>query len=57
MREAAALERMAKENAMMDYAETHRTGFQQLEKPQVVLTSKNNKYSLAVGGMVALRAG
>lgn len=57
MREAAALERMAKENAMMDYAEMHRTGFQQLEKPQFVLTSKNNKYSLAVGGMVALRAG
>lgn len=39
-----------------DYHETHRTGFQQPQKPQFVFSTPNNKYSLALGGFVALRA-
>lgn len=55
--EAAALNRMAVNNAIQDYEETHRPGFQQVEKPQFVFASKNNKFSFAMGGYIALRAG
>lgn len=35
-RQAAALNRMAMDNATQDYNDTHRPGFQQVEKPQFV---------------------
>lgn len=54
--QAAAMNRMAVANATQDYLDTHRPGFQQVEKPQFVLASKNNRFSFAVGGFVALRA-
>lgn len=53
--QAAALNRMAVDNAIRDYDETHRPGYQQVEKPQFVFASKNNRFSFAVGGFVALR--
>ncbi|WP_418991406.1 DcaP family trimeric outer membrane transporter [Alistipes sp.] len=53
----AALNRMAIANATQDYIETHRPGFQQVEKPQFLFATKNNKFSLAVGGFIRLRAG
>lgn len=56
-REAAALNRMAVSNATQDYTDTHRPGFQQVEKPQFVFASKNNRFSFAMGGYVNLRAG
>ncbi len=56
MRQAAALNRMAVDNATQDYLETHRYGFQQNERPQFVFASKNNRFSFALGGVVALRA-
>lgn len=56
-RQAAALNRQAADNATQDYIDTHRTGFQQVEKPQFVFASKNNKFSFAMGGFVNLRAG
>lgn len=55
--EAAALNRMAVAGATQDYFETHRPGFQQVERPQFVFASKNNKFSFAVGGFIRLRAG
>ena len=55
-REAAALNRMAVNNAIQDYNDTHRPGFQQVEKPQFLFASKNNKFSLALGGSISLRA-
>lgn len=55
--EAALLNRMAVDNATQDYIDTHRPGFQQVEKPQFVFASKNNRFSFALGGFVALRAG
>ena len=44
-RQAAALNRLAMDNATQDYIETHRPGFQQSEKPQFVFASKNNRFS------------
>ena len=54
--QAAALNRMAMGNATQDYIDTHRPGFQQVEKPQFVFASKNNRFSFALGGFVRLRA-
>ena len=56
-RQAAALNRMAMDNATQDYIDTHRPGFQQTEKPQFVFASKNNRFSFSLGGFVSLRAG
>lgn len=38
-----------------DYAETHRTGFQQAHNPQFIFATRNNRFSLAIGGSVNLR--
>ncbi len=54
---AAELNRLAAEAAILDYRETHRPGFQQVEKPQFIFTTKNNKFSLALGGYINMRAG
>lgn len=56
VQEAAALDRLAADAAVVDYLETHRYGFQQVERPQFVFASKNNRFSLALGGSVSLRA-
>ena len=45
----------AVDNAINDYMETHRTGFQQAEKPQFVFTTRNNRFSFSLGGSIALR--
>ena len=57
MRQAAALNGQAMNNATRDYIETHRPGFQQVDKPQFIFTTKNNRFSFALGGFVQLRAG
>ena len=57
LRQAALENRAAVAEAKQDYLETHRTGFQQDDYPKFVFTSKNNRFSFAVGGFVALRAG
>ena len=51
-----ALNNAAMKQAVADYNETHRPGFQQVEKPQFIFSTKNNKFSFAVGGYVNLRA-
>lgn len=38
-----------------DYAETHRRGFQQAHNPQFIFATRNNRFSLAIGGFVNLR--
>ena len=55
--EAAALNRATIANAIRDYNETHREGFQQPMRPQFIFATKNNKFSLALGGSINLRAG
>lgn len=57
LRQAALENRAAVAEAQQDYLETHRTGFQQDDFPKFVFTSKNNRFSFAVGGFVALRTG
>jgi len=42
--------------ATQDYLDTHRFGFQQAERPQFIFSTSNNKFSLALGGYVAMRA-
>lgn len=43
-------------NAVIDdYSETHRKGFQQAHNPQFIFTTKDNSFSLAIGGFVNLR--
>ncbi|MDE6375254.1 MAG: porin [Alistipes sp.] len=56
-REAAERNRMTVANATQDYIDTHRPGFQQVERPQFVFATKNNRFSFALGGSVTLRAG
>ena len=51
----AAMNQAAVDNAINDYMETHRTGFQQAEKPQFVFTTRNNRFSFSLGGSLALR--
>lgn len=46
----------AMQAAIADYHETWRSGFQQVEKPLFIFTTKNNKFSFAVGGSINLRA-
>lgn len=38
-----------------DYIETSRPGFQQAHNPQFIFATKNNRFSLALGGFVNLR--
>ena len=38
-----------------DYKETHRCGFQQAHNPQFIFATRNNRFSLGIGGMVNLR--
>lgn len=54
-RQMATLNRLAVERATQDYVETHRPGSQQTEVPQFVFASKNNRFSFALGGYIALR--
>ena len=57
VQQAVALNNLAMDNAIQDYLDTHRFGFQQTEKPQFIFTTKNNRFSLAMGGFVQMRAG
>lgn len=57
VQQAVALNNLAMDNAIQDYLDTHRFGFQQTEKPQFIFTTKNNRFSLALGGFVQMRAG
>ena len=45
----------AADDIMVDFAQTRRTGFQQVVDPQFIFTTKNNRFSLGIGGYVNLR--
>ena len=38
-----------------DFVETKRCGFQQAHNPQFIFSTRNNRFSLGIGGMVNLR--
>ncbi len=42
--------------ATQDYYDTHRHGAQQTQRPMFIFATRNNRYSLALGGYIALRA-
>ncbi|MCH5331437.1 MAG: porin [Alistipes sp.] len=56
MQQRTITNNIAMQQAIADYNETHRTGFQQVEKPLFIFTTNNNKFSLALGGYINLRA-
>lgn len=43
-------------NATQDYYLTHREGFQQTQKPMFIFATRDNRYSLALGGFISMRA-
>ena len=45
----------AADDIMVDFAQTRRTGFQQVVDPQFIFTTKNNRFSLGIGGYVPVR--
>ena len=45
----------AADDIMVDFAQTRRTGFQQVVDPQFIFTTKNNRFSLGIGGYINLR--
>lgn len=52
-----SVERQASEMAAIIFDRNHVEGIKQIGRPNLILTSHNNKISLAVGGSVTLRAG
>lgn len=45
----------ARQNVIDDFTETKRCGFQQAHNPQFIFSTRNNRFSLGIGGMVNLR--
>lgn len=45
----------AADDIVVYFAQTRRTGFQQVVDPQFIFTTKNNRFSLGIGGYVNLR--
>lgn len=56
MQQNLAASNAAIDQTILDYNETHRQGFQQAEKPMFIFSTKNNKFSFAIGGFINLRA-
>ncbi len=48
-------EESMRQDVISDHLDTHRHGFQQTNNPQFIFATRNNRFSLAVGGCVNLR--
>lgn len=48
-------EESMRQDVISDHLDTHRRGFQQTNNPQFIFATRNNRFSLAVGGYVNLR--
>lgn len=55
--ECCAQNQLAIDRAILDYAETHRGGFEQSNLPQMIFSSRTNKIAFAIGGNVNMRVG
>ena len=53
---SGANDKDVKARARADYHETHRYGYDQVEKPQFIFAAKENKFSFAAGGILKLIA-
>lgn len=56
MQQHITMNNMSARCARQDYDEVWRTGFQQPQPPTFIFASKNNRFSLALGGYINLRA-
>ncbi len=56
LEDRARRNKIAMEAAVIDYKETYRTGFQQVQQPLLIIAQRDNKFSFAVGGFISLRA-
>ena len=45
----------SKQQVIDDFMETRRCGFQQAHNPQFIFSTRNNRFALGIGGIVALR--
>ena len=55
MAQTMAQHSMAAEMAREDFAATRREGFQQLHNPMFIFSTKNNRFSLGIGGEINFR--
>ncbi|MFR9649394.1 MAG: DcaP family trimeric outer membrane transporter [Rikenellaceae bacterium] len=55
--EEAMMNREAVECAKIKFKEHYRTGFQQVQPPTIMFTDRNNKFSIGIGGYIAMRVG
>lgn len=55
--EYCARNQMAIDQAVLDFVETHRGGFEQPYLPQMIFSSRTNKIAFAIGGNVNMRVG
>ncbi len=55
--ERAMRNRIAMEAAIDDHLATHRTGYQALQQPLLIVAQRENKFSFAIGGYINMRAG
>ena len=53
--QAAMLNRLSAESAVQDYHTTWRQGHHQVQRPQFVFATRNNRFSFAMGGAIRLR--
>ena len=53
--ELVALNSVAAEYAQDDFESTFRKGFQQVHPPQFIFSTRNNRFSLGIGGYINLR--
>ena len=50
-----SMNRVIADNTRDDFSETMRTGFQQVQNPQFVFATRNNRFALGIGGYINLR--
>lgn len=55
--EEAMMNREAVIYAKERFKEHYRTGYQQVQEPTIMFTDRNNKFSIGIGGYIALRVG
>ncbi len=55
--EVAKCNKRACKAAIEDFKATHRTGYQAVEQPLLIIAQRKNKFSFAIGGSLTMRAG
>ena len=55
MAQSMARQSMVADMAREDFTATRREGFQQLHNPLMIFTTKNNRFSLGIGGEINFR--